>query len=172
MPNNQTKEETKKVFVHPGFNPDNSRFKPVKVKGLVPGKGVVECFHLEREGSGVAVVSDGFTDRDKLIQSEAKNAGLSNIIRLQTLRYGTIDNAIARNADKQVFADVSNIPTSVGEQAEYLKNIEDDVSKLCAELGISREDLLKSNQESLARMLEVKKQASQAKKSDVEGGDK
>lgn len=155
---NQTKD--KKVFVYPGLNPDNSRFKPVKSSGFNFSNSVVEHFHLEREGNGLKSVSDGFIDHNKLIQSEANNAGLSNIIRLQTLRYGTIENAIARNADKQLFADVSNIPTSVGEQADYLANVEADVAKLCAELGVSKEYLLKSNQETLERMLEAKKQAS------------
>lgn len=166
MPNKETKKEK---FVHPGFNPDNSKFNPVQSKGLDLSKGVVEHFHLERDGKGLKVVSDGFEDRQKLIQSEAGNAGLANIIRLQTLRYGTLDNAIARNKDKQVFADVSNIPTTVGEQKEYLENINADVAKLCAELGITQEELLKSNQETLARMVEAKKQAATTAAS-TEGG--
>lgn len=161
--------EKNKKFVHPGFAPDNFRVKPVTSDGLKTLDGTYETFHLEREGNGVKIVSDGFVDSVKMIQSEANNAGLANIIRLQTLRYGTIDNAIARNKDKQVFADVSNIPTTVGEQKEYIDGIESDVAKLCAELGISKEDLLKSNQETLARMLEAKKQAA-ASSASQEGG--
>ena len=169
---NQTNasKENKKVFVYPGLNSDNSRFKPVVSKGFDFSNGTVEHFHLERDGNGLKSVSDGFVDHKKMIQSEANNAGLSNLIRLQTLRYGTIENAIARNADKQLFADVSNIPTSVAEQAEYIANVEADVAKLCAELGVSKEDLLKSNQETLARMVEAKKQASV--NSNDEGGNK
>lgn len=151
MPN-----QVKKEFVHPGFKPNNSFSKPVISKGFKTLNGVRESFHLEREGNGVKIVSDGFTDTCKMIQSEASNAGLANIIRLQTLRYGTVENAIHRNADKQVYADVSKIPTNVAEQKEYLNSVNENVDKLCKELGISREDLLKSNQETLSKLVAAK----------------
>lgn len=104
-------------------------------------KTTVEKFHLEREGNGVKVVSDGFVDNQKLIDSEAKNAGLQNILKLQELRYGTIENAIKRNEDKQVFADVSKIPLSVAEQKEYLAKVDAAVKALCEKLNISRDEL-------------------------------
>ena len=140
-----------------GFVVDNFSTKPICAPGQDFSNGKREHFHLARKGEGVEIVSDGVVDEDALIQSEKCNAGLENIIKLQTLRYGTLENAIKRNEDKQQFADVSNIPTTIAEQAEYLNNIQADVDALCAKLGISKEDLLKSNQESLARMLEAKK---------------
>lgn len=139
-----------------GFKVNNFASKPLTTKGFDLSNGKREHFHLERKGEGVEIVSDGFVDEDALIQSEAKNAGLVNILRLQELRYGTIANAIKRNEDKQTYANVANVPTTVGEQAEYIKNIQDDVDALAAKLGISKEDLLKSTQESLAQLLAAK----------------
>lgn len=167
MPNT---ENNKKVFVHPGFNPDNSKFKSCVVKGLDFSDGKVEEFDVSREGTGLKIISKGFVDRDKLIQSEAGNAGLANIIRLQSLRYGTIENAIYRNADKQVYADVSNIPTSVGEQKEYLADVNKEVEKLCSELGITKEQLAKSNQDTLEKLLAAKNSAKNETASNQEGG--
>ena len=57
-----------------------------------------------------------------------------------------------------MFADVSKIPTSIAEQEQYVKNIEEDVYNLCNKLGISKEELLKSNQENLAKLLASKQQ--------------
>lgn len=150
-----------------GFVVDNFPTKPICAPGQDFSNGKREHFHLARKGEGVEIVSDGVVDEDALIQSEKCNAGLENIIKLQTLRYGTLENAIKRNEDKQQFADVSNIPTTVAEQAEYLNNIQADVDALCAKLGISKEDLLKSNQESLARMLAAKETSQSA---NTEGG--
>lgn len=150
-----------------GFVVDNFPTKPICAPGQDFSNGKREHFHLARKGEGVEIVSDGVVDEDALIQSEKCNAGLENIIKLQTLRYGTLQNAIKRNEDKQQFADVSNIPTTVAEQAEYLNNIQADVDALCAKLGISKEDLLKSNQESLARMLAAKETSQSAT---TEGG--
>ena len=139
----------------------NCSTNPVERPGLDFSNAKRMHRHLERDGNGVKIVEDGYVDEDALIQSEKINAGLENIIRLQTMRYGTLENAIARNKDKQVFADVSHIPTTIGEQAEYVQNIQNDVDALCAKLGISKEDLLKSNQESLAQLLAAKQAAPQ-----------
>lgn len=140
----------------------SARFAPAPRPGFDFSSGVTVARHLERDGNGVKIVEDGVVDNDALIQSEKCNAGLENIIRLQTMRYGTLENAIARNKDKQVYADVSKIPTSIGEQAEYVQNIQADVDALCAKLGISKEDLLKSNQETLAQLLAAKQAAAAA----------
>lgn len=147
-----------KVEQFKGFVVDNFPTKPICAPGQDFSNGKREHFHLARKGEGVEIVSDGIVDEDALIQSEKCNAGLQNILKLQALRYGTLENAIKRNEDKQNFANVANIPTTVAEQAEYLNNIQADVDALCAKLGISKEDLLKSNQESLARMLAAKQQ--------------
>lgn len=163
-----TKEKKEKnVFIPKPLKPNNFMSNPVKTKGIDMSKAVRENFHLVRKGNGLDVVSDGFTDYKKLIQSQACNAGLQNIIRLQTMRYGTIENAIVRNKEKQVFADVSNIPTSVAEQAEYIKDIQNDVDELCSKLGISKDELLKANQEFLAdKLAALNKAANEA----AEGG--
>lgn len=162
----------KEKFVHPGFLPDNTAINPVgfKSKGFDFSDGKVMKRHLERDGNGVKVVEDGVVDRHALVQSEKCNAGLENIIRLQTMRYGTIENAIARNADKQVYANVSNIPTSVAEQSEFVNGVEADVAALCAKLGISKEDLLKSTQESLAQLLAAKQAAADQSAAATTGG--
>ena len=146
---------------------NNSIYAPIRSKGFDFSNGKIEKFHLARKGSGVELISDGIVDQDELIQSEKCNAGLENIMKMQTLRYGTIQNAIKRNEDKQVFADVSKVPTSLAEQAEYISAAEKDVNELCAKLGISKEDLLKSNYESLSALFaEKNKVASQVE----EGG--
>lgn len=149
---------------------DNSFRNPVQSFGLDFSNGKRMHRHMVREGNSINIVEDGVVDEDALIQSEACNAGLQNIIRLQTMRYGTIENAIARNADRQVFADVSKIPTSVAEQSEYVKGIQADVDALAAKLGISKEDLLKATQESLAQRLEALNQAAAAPAVSNEGG--
>ena len=91
--------------------------KPVVIeKPLDFSDGKYESFHLERDGLNVKIVSDGISDRQKEIESQKHNAGLQNILKMQTIRSGSIDNAIKRNEEKKVFADVSKIPDSVGEQ--------------------------------------------------------
>lgn len=150
---------------------NNTKFSPVDAAGCDFSDGKVIQRHLERDGNGVKIVEDGVVDNDALIQSEKINAGLENILKMQTMRYGTLENAIARNKDKQVFADVSHIPTSIGEQAEYVQNIQNDVDALCAKLGISKEDLLKSNQESLAQLLAAKQAAAQAPATETGGNE-
>ena len=150
---------------------NNTKFAPVVVAGCDFSNGKSLQRHLERDGNGVKIVEDGVVDNDALIQSEKINAGLENILKMQTMRYGTLENAIARNKDKQVFADVSHIPTSIGEQAEYVQNIQNDVDALCAKLGISKEDLLKSNQESLTQLLAAKQAAAQAPATETGGNE-
>lgn len=149
----------------------NSSLTPVVSQGFDFSNAKRMARHLEREGNGVKVVEDGIVDEDALIQSEKVNAGLENILKMQTMRYGTLENAIARNKEKQVFADVSKIPTSIGEQAEFVNNIQNDVDALCAKLGISKEDLLKSNQESLAQLLAAKQAAAQAPATETGGNE-
>ena len=135
--------------------PNNSSINPVISTGMDFSNAKRMKRHMVRDGNGIKIVEDGIVDEDALIQSEACNAGLQNIIRLQTMRYVTIDNAIARNKDKQVFADVSKIPTSIAEQQEYVASVQADVDALCAKLGISKEELLKANQEFLASKLQA-----------------
>lgn len=147
--------------------PDNSIYAPVRSTGMDFSQKNREHFHLEREGNGVKIVSDGIVDEDALIQSEAKNAGLVNILRMQELRYGTVENAVKRNEAKQVFADVSKIPTSIGEQVEYIQQKEKEVNDLAAKLGISKEELLNSNLETLTKLCQGKETISQAT---AEGG--
>lgn len=104
--------------------------------------GKREDFHLAIVDGVLTEVSDGVTDYVKLVQSHANEAGLVNILKLQELRYGTIDNAIARNKEKQVFADVSGIPDSVAEQQALVAQTNAEIDKLCADLGLTREQLL------------------------------
>ena len=115
--------------------------------------GKYESFHLEREGLDIKVVSDGISDRNKEIQSHAKEAGLENILKMQALRYGSVDNAIKRNEEKKVFADVSKIPDSVGEQAEMVFKNKKDFEALCQELGLTKDQLLALTPE---KYLEIK----------------
>lgn len=134
---------------------DNSLLLPVFSAGMDFSCAKRVKRHLEREGSGVTIVEDGIVDYDAEIQAQACNAGLQNIIRLQTMRYGTIDNAIARNKDKQVFADVSDVPLTVAEQSEFVNATQKEVDALCAKLGLSKEDLMKANRDFLAGKLEA-----------------
>lgn len=97
--------------------------------------------HLERDGKSVKVIEDGIVDADKEIQSELKNAGLQNILKLQELRYGTLDNAIARAADKGVYADVSNIPTNLADQTVWVQQAQAKIAKLKADLGLTDDEL-------------------------------
>lgn len=143
-------------FVHPGFLPNNTSINSVSRTGLDFSKKDSIKRHMVRDGNGIKIVEDGVVDVDALIQSEKINAGLQNIIKMQTMRYGTLENAIVANAQTQVFADVSKIPTTVAEQSEFVSGVQADVDALCAKLGISKEDLLKSTQESLAQLLAAK----------------
>lgn len=101
-----------------------------------------ESFHLERDGLDIKIVSDGVSDRQKEVDSHKKEAGLENILKMQALRYGSVDNAIKRNEDKKTFADVSHIPDSVGEQAEQVAKVNKDIDKLCKELNLTKDQLL------------------------------
>lgn len=138
---------------------NNTFSNPVSFEKMDESHKCIMVYHMEREGNGIKIVEDGLVDRQKLLESEKVNAGLENIIRLQTMRYGTIENAIKRNADKQVYADVSKLPTSVAEQAEFISKTEAEVASLCSELGISKEDLLKSNVDTLSQLIAAKKAA-------------
>lgn len=166
MPNAKTKTVDNDGVVFNGFAVNNTPVNPIRSKGRDFSSGKCEHFHLQRKGEGVEVVSDGFVDGDALIQSEKCNAGLENIIKMQTIRYGTIQNAIKRNEDKQVFADLSKVPTTVAEQQEYIAKSEKELNDLCNKLGISKEDLLKSNLETLTQLVKGKNETSQP----AEGG--
>lgn len=148
--------------------PDNFPGKPVLSNGVDCSAHLFEHFHLERKGEGVIIVSDGIEDFDKAVQEEACNAGLVNILKMQEMRYGTIENAVKRNQDKQVYADVSKVPTSVAEQAEYIANTEKELNALCQKLGISKEELLKTNVDTLQKLFE-QKQAAAAPAESTEG---
>lgn len=130
-------------------------FSPVKFK--VPSKKLtnmkVEEFHIERDGNGIKVVSEGFVDKQKEIQSQAKNAGLVNILRLNELRYGTVENAVVRNREKQTFADVSNIPETVGEQKAYYEENYKEAKALADKLGLTLDELLSKSGSDLATLL-------------------
>lgn len=110
---------------------------------------IVEDKHAERgENGDLIFVSDGKRDIQKEINSQKCNAGLQNIIRLQTMRYGTLENAIARNKEKQTFADVSNVPDSVGEQAQMVADAKGNIQALAAKYGVTVEQLLALKSES------------------------
>ena len=129
-----------------------------------------EMRHLEKEGTSVKVVSDGFVDRDKEIQSELKNAGLQNILKLQEMRYGTIDNAIARAADRGVYADVSKIPDNVGDTAAYVAAAQAKLNALAAELGVDPSELSGNlTAEKLAELFKNKASAAAAPTDSNEG---
>lgn len=107
------------------------------------GKHIVEDKHAVRDSKGgLKFVSDGKRDIQKEIESQKCNAGLQNIIKLQTLRYGTIDNAIARNKEKQTFADVSKIPTSVAEQFEMVADSQAAIYKLAKKYNMTVDQVL------------------------------
>lgn len=138
-----------------------------EVHGVDNSEHIREDFHLERGSNNeVKVVSDGKTDYQKLIESEAKNAGLVNILRFQEMRYGSIQNAIIANEEKKLYADVSNIPDSVGEQAELVAKTNAEIDKLCKELGLTKEQLLNLTPE---KYIEIK-QAQAAAAVQPEGG--
>ena len=129
--------------------------------------GKYESFHLERDGLDVKVVSDGISDRDKEIQSHKKEAGLENILKQQALRYGSVGNAIKRNEEKKVFADVSKVPNTVGEQAELVSQTNKDVEKLCKELGLTKDQLLALTPE---KYVEIKQAQAAALAAQDQGG--
>lgn len=122
----------------------------------------VEIRHLERINGGLIIVSDGFKDIQKEINSELKNAGLQNILKLQELRYGTLDNAIARARDRGVYADVSHIPTDVAGQSDLVNKTNAAVDKLCKELGLTKEQLLGLTPEKYVEIKEAQAAAAAA----------
>lgn len=146
-------------------------FQPIKmVRPDLKNVGIYEQKHLERDGNGVKVVSDGFIDLNKEIQSELKNAGLQNILKLQELRYGTLDAAIVRAKDKGVYADVSNVPTDIASQQELINKTNAQVDKLCKELGITKDQLLNLTPEKYAEIKAAQAAAAAASQSNNEGG--
>ena len=75
-----------------------------KIKNVVKlDNGVVIEKHLDRKDGDIVVVEGDKVDYDAEIQSQVKNAGLQTILKMQTMRYGTLENAIARNEAKKVF---------------------------------------------------------------------
>lgn len=151
-----SKQNNEKVI---NRQPDNNCFHPVESNGFDFSNGKRMARHMVREGNGLKIVEDGVIDHDAEIQAQSCNAGLQNIIRLQTMRYGTLENAIKRNADRQVFADVSKIPTTVAEQQEFVEKNSAEVDALCKKLGISKDELLKATAESLSAKLQALNQA-------------
>lgn len=129
-----------------------------------------EDFHLAIVDGVLNVVSDGITDYKKVIQSHASEAGLVNILKLQTMRYGTLDNAIARNKEKQVFADVSNIPDSVAEQKAMVEKTNAEIDRLCKELGLSRDQLLNLTADKYVEIKKAQQEASAAAAAATVGG--
>ena len=139
---------------------NTSMFTSAPVKGVDFSASVREDFHLERgDNNEVKVVSDGFTDYQKMIDSEAKNAGLVNILKFQEMRYGSIQNAIIANEEKKLYADVSQIPDSVGEQAALVARTNAEVERLCKELGVTKDELLNLTTE---KYIEIKKKQAEA----------
>ena len=139
---------------------DTSIFNLKPVEGSDFSSSVREDFHLEYgEGHNVVVVSDGRTDYQKEIESQTKNAGLVNILRYQEMRYGSINNAIVKNEEKKVYADVSHIPDSVGEQAALVAKTNAEVDRICQELGITKEQLLNLTPE---KYIEIKQKQADA----------
>ena len=144
---------------------------PQSIGSCLRGKhNLYEKRHLELEGKSVTVVSDGFCDVDKEIQSELKNAGLQNILKLQELRYGTLDNAIARVNDRGVYADVSNIPDGVGPRSAYVAAAQEELARLAASLGLTPEEVAKLTGEQIAARYQELAAAQTAAASGSEGG--
>lgn len=129
-----------------------------------------EDFHMAIVDGVLNVVSDGITDYKKVIQSHASEAGLVNILKLQTMRYGTLDNAIARNKEKQVFADVSNIPDSVAEQKAMVEKTNAEIDRLCKELGLSRDQLLNLTADKYVEIKKAQQEAAAAAAAATAGG--
>lgn len=141
------------------------------VKGLLNKKRNTHMKrHLERDGKSVKIVEDGIVDHDAEIQSQLKNAGLQNILKLQELRYGTVDNAIARAADKGIYADVSNIPTDISGQAAFIQAAQAKIAKLKAELGLSDEDIKNLSIDRLTEIYTEQAKVAAAPNASQEGG--
>lgn len=118
---------------------------------------VEERFHAERdEKGGLTFVSDGKVDIQKEIDSQLCNAGLQNIIKMQTMRYGTIENAIARNEQKKTFADVSKVADSVGEQAEQVANSTAAAKAIAAKYGLTLDQVLALDSDKLINLMKPK----------------
>ena len=146
--------------------------KPISLRNCLHEKhNIYEKRHLELEGKSVTIVSDGFVDKDKEIQAELKNAGLQNILKLQEMRYGTLDNAIARADERGVYADVSNIPDGVGARAEYVANAQAELKRLASELGLTPEEVSKLTGDQIAARYQELSAAAQSGTSQ-EGGAK
>ncbi len=131
--------------------------------------GFIHKKQLKMVDGDIKVVETEVIDTQALIESEAHNAGLQNILRQEALRYGTIENALARNADKQTFADVSNVPDGVGAQAEFMQQQQQRLEALAAKLGVSVNDLLNMTEASFNNLINGKQQEAGA--GTAEGGE-
>ena len=150
---------------------NTNTFMSAPVQGVDFSASIREDFHLERgENNEVIVVSDGFTDYQKQIDSEQKNAGLVNILKFQEMRYGSIQNAIIANEQKKLYADVSIIPETIGEQAELVAKTNAEVDRLCKELGVTKEQLLNLTTEQYIKIKQDQAAAAAAAAAGNEGG--
>lgn len=121
---------------------------------------IVQGKKLTLKDGELIVVETDKVDTDKLIASEACNAGLENIRKQAALRYGTLNNAIAINADKQNYADVSNIPTNAMQQAQYVEAQRTKLEQLAAKLGVSTDELLSMTEAGFNSFMQSKQQPS------------
>lgn len=118
---------------------------------------------LDRVNGDIVIVEGAVIDYDAEIQSHKKEAGLEAIKKAQILRYGTLDNAIARNQAKQKFLDVSKFGDDIANR-EIAKANEEEISKLAEKLGISKDEILsltKANFEALVKVKETTKQGNE-----------
>lgn len=156
MANQEKKIEAKRSIVY------STSENPVLTPSLIGTRNISKYTkrHLAFEGKSIKIVEDGICDIDAEIMSELKNAGLQNILKLQELRYGTLENAITRANDRGVYADVSKIPDSIGERAEFIAKARADLEALKAKYNLTDEDIKNFNIDSFAAKLNPTPQAS------------
>lgn len=120
---------------------------------------VVTRKKLAFEDGELVVVETGTEDTRALVQSEKHNAGLENLKRQLTLRYGTLGNAQAHIQMNQVYADVSDIPDSPAAQAEWTAQQQNRIQTLANQLGVSVDDLLSMTEANYNAMIQKQQSA-------------